>query len=280
MAALNLDLAFFQHPKTVRLVGRLGKGAEVLLIRLWCHCGVHHSGDGKLSGYSPSEIETTVGWWGKPGEMVAAMIGLRWLEQDSDGDMRVHDWVEHQGHIAAFKAKGRAMAMARWNTASNADSNAARGSPALPKPTNQPTEAANQKSSGRPRSLEEVQAAAAISGLAGQDAERFWHHFESSGWVDKNGNRVLNWRSKLASWAANGRANLAEAKHHGQGPVGGSSGAQLILNQKELERVEKRISDIKNSYDSHQDHSGKDKAALSRLWARKRELKTKLGVMV
>lgn len=57
MASLNLDMDYFGHPKTKRLVGLLGRGAEVLPLRLWCHVGKYHAQDGRLAGYSPQEIE-------------------------------------------------------------------------------------------------------------------------------------------------------------------------------------------------------------------------------
>lgn len=140
MPYLNLDLDYFNHPKTVRLVGLLGKEAEVLPLRLWCYCGKYHCVDGKLSGYSPQEVESAVGWWGKPGEMVTAMVKVGFLEAEVDGFL-VHEWVDHSGHLRVFKERAKAGAKARWEQISNASSNAKSGVkqcpiPALPtKPT-------------------------------------------------------------------------------------------------------------------------------------------------
>ena len=67
MPYLNLDLNYFDHIKTKRLVGLLGRGSEVLPIRLWCACGKHRAESGKLDGYSAQEIESLVEWWGESG---------------------------------------------------------------------------------------------------------------------------------------------------------------------------------------------------------------------
>jgi hypothetical protein len=114
MADLNLDLDYFTHPKTVRLIGLLGKGAEVLPIRLWCYCGKYHAEDGKFTGYSTQEIESIVSWWGKEGEFVQALLKVRFLE-GSEGAYSCHDWAEHNGHIQALKERNRKVAEARWD---------------------------------------------------------------------------------------------------------------------------------------------------------------------
>lgn len=72
MTNLNLDPDYFDHPKTNRLIGLLGRGAEGLPIKLWCFCAKYRAKDGNLIGYSPQEIELAVKWWGKPGEAVDA----------------------------------------------------------------------------------------------------------------------------------------------------------------------------------------------------------------
>lgn len=74
-------------------------------------------------------------------------------------------------------------------------------------------EAIAQTNNRRPRDLSVVQAQAAICGCPPEEAERFWHHFEASGWVDKNGNPVRNWLSKLANWTADARTKPAESAH-------------------------------------------------------------------
>lgn len=114
MAYLNLDLGFHRHPKVKRLVGLLGRGAEVLLTRLWCHCGEHHCVTGMLTGYSGQEIESIIEWWGKPGLAIEALVRVGFLTQDSDG-YAVKDWLEHSGHLAAHKEWSRVSNKKRWD---------------------------------------------------------------------------------------------------------------------------------------------------------------------
>ena len=127
MASLNVDLNYFDHPKTMRLVARLGPGSDVLPIRLWAYVGRHHPESGSLA-LLESEIEHICGWWGKKGELIAAMIEIGFLK--SDGDFfQVNDWHEHSGHLATFKKRAVKAARKRWGVkskSSNASSIAKR----------------------------------------------------------------------------------------------------------------------------------------------------------
>lgn len=113
MAYLNLDLDYFDHPKTKRLVGLLGRGSDVLPVRLWCYCGKYHAETGTMTGYSPTDLESLIGWWGQPGKAVDALVRLGFLETAGAG-FQVHDWDKINGHIAAFKARAQAGAKAKW----------------------------------------------------------------------------------------------------------------------------------------------------------------------
>lgn len=118
MAYLNVDLDYFDHPKTVRLVGQLGRGADLLPLRLWAYTGKYHAEKGELTGYSPLEIEAAVKWWGQPGRATEALLAPflgkpGFLERIEQG-FKVHDWDEINGHIAAFKARAKAGAKAKW----------------------------------------------------------------------------------------------------------------------------------------------------------------------
>lgn len=54
---------------------------------------------------------------------------------------------------------------------------------------------------------------ASIIGFDESEAELFWHHFESAGWIDKNGQPVMKWQSKLVTWNVSSRARAREAAH-------------------------------------------------------------------
>lgn len=113
MAYLNLDLDYFDHPKTKRLVGLLGRGSDGLPIRLWCYCGKYHAENGDLTGYLAQDLESLIGWWGQPGKAVEALIKFGFLDQTATG-FKVHDWEDINGHIAAFKARAQAGAKEKW----------------------------------------------------------------------------------------------------------------------------------------------------------------------
>ena len=129
MSSINLDLDYFSHPKTVRLIGLLGRGSEVLPIRLWAYCGKYLAESGRLTGYSAQEIETAVGWWGEKERAVEAMLRVGFLEIDLEKNFQVHDWLEHAGHLAAFRERAKMAAKERWKiyASSNASSNARDG---------------------------------------------------------------------------------------------------------------------------------------------------------
>jgi hypothetical protein len=120
MPSINLDLDYWTHPKVTRLVGLLGRGAEVLPIRLWTYCGKYHSDYGALSGYTEQEIEAICGWWGEKGKLIPALLDCGrhikrsgFLEKTEDGTLIVHNWLKHAGHIEAYKRKSALMVDAR-----------------------------------------------------------------------------------------------------------------------------------------------------------------------
>lgn len=114
MAYLNLDLNFLEHPKTLRLNSAIGKDSEIYPIRLWIYCGKYHPDNGKLDGYTNTEIEAIVKWSGEKGTLVAALIKFKFLLKTEKG-YKVKDWEDHEGHFFALRERAKAGAMARWN---------------------------------------------------------------------------------------------------------------------------------------------------------------------
>lgn len=127
MPYLNVDLDYFTHPKVVRLIGLLGPQHVSVPIRLWCYVGKHHCDDGALKGYSTQEIESILGWKGQKGDLIAALVKVGFLDVLLNAETetyQVHDWLEHAGHLAAFKKRAKASAEKRWGklASSNATS--------------------------------------------------------------------------------------------------------------------------------------------------------------
>lgn len=119
------------------------------------------------------------------------------------------------------------------------------------------------------------------------EGERFWHHFESSGWIDKNGHPIVKWESKLATWIADARAKPAETAHHrgnkpannaGNGTI--SASMQAMLDSKNLERIEKRMADIRNSVEGLQTMDECERDELRELKKKARAIKQTLGIIV
>ena len=136
----------------------------------------------------------------------------------------------------------------------------------------------NTHHEGRPRNMQAVLERAAITGCPPAEAERFWHHYESSGWVDKNGNVIANWQSKLAIWATDARARPLEQAHKGQSPQ--LSNMDKSIFSKEFDIVVAKMKSIRDSYMEHQAWSESDVVAFRELKARRDELKKLLGMQV
>jgi hypothetical protein len=115
---LNLDPDYFTHLKTKRLLARLGNGADILPIRLWAHCAKHHPMDGLMNGYTESEIEAILGWWGESGQCCKALVDVGFLDGVQEG-FQARGWLEHQGHIKSFSERSRIANEARWGKIRN-----------------------------------------------------------------------------------------------------------------------------------------------------------------
>lgn len=111
---LNVRCDYFRHPKTQRLIVLLGRGAEVLPMRLWAYCGEFCCEHGRFDGYTEDEIEAIANWWGEKGKALEGLSKVGYLECKK-GVWRIVNWREHQGHISALKAHGRRMAEKRWS---------------------------------------------------------------------------------------------------------------------------------------------------------------------
>lgn len=108
MPSFNVDYNFSDHPKVLRLIGRLGNGADAMLVRLWNFCAKFFGDDGFIRGYSAAELEASLRWWGEPGKCVEALLALGFIHEDETG-IQVHDWSDNQPHIKAYRAKAKMM---------------------------------------------------------------------------------------------------------------------------------------------------------------------------
>ena len=134
-----------------------------------------------------------------------------------------------------------------------------------------------------PPDLQTVITWAEMLGCHRDQAERFWNHFESSGWIDKNGHAIVNARAKFTIWSADARARPAETAHH-LSPLARpqpaiSATADLILRQKELDRIEAAIKRLRDNPEDG-DRRPAWIVQLKKLKARRVELLAILGLSV
>jgi len=101
-----------QHPKTKKLVKRLGQAAAWNLVCLILWAASNRS-DGDLTGMSVEDIELAADWIGEDGAFVRALVDVKFLDDDDDGFV-LHDWHEHNPWAAGAEMRS---AKARWNAA-------------------------------------------------------------------------------------------------------------------------------------------------------------------
>lgn len=123
MSSLNLDLNYFDHVKAMRMEARLGHGADVLPIRLWAYVGNHYPDAGRVAMLE-EELERVCRWWGEKGAMVAAMLEIGLIHKRDNNFYEIHDWLDHNGHLSAYKKRAKKAARKRWGMLDDASSNA------------------------------------------------------------------------------------------------------------------------------------------------------------
>lgn len=112
--------------------------------------------------------------------------------------------------------KGHASAQARLNRASTEPQPSPQPKVNSPSPSPSPSPISSNTHTPRASrwpTLAETKDYASIIGFGESEAELFWHHFESAGWIDKNGQPVMKWQSKLVTWNVSSRARAREAAH-------------------------------------------------------------------
>lgn len=125
-----------------------------------------------------------------------------------------------------------------------------------------------------PPTIEECQAHAVTltPALPQNEIERFFYYYQANGWrVGKN--QMQLWRAALSGWHVRWRQDNAQRETR-------PDNVQIILRQKELERVEARMKSIRSSYNDHQNWDTKDKNLFQCLKVRKDQLLKILGMTI
>jgi hypothetical protein len=114
---IRVDLGFFEHRKTRKMIARFGLESAWGLLRLWAFCARERP-DGSLLGMSDLDIAMEMHVDGKvdPGDLVAYMKSdeCRWIDEDH----RLHNWKKRNPWAAGAvdrSDKGRFVRLARLN---------------------------------------------------------------------------------------------------------------------------------------------------------------------
>lgn len=100
------------HPKTLKLIRRLGTGSAWNLVCLFLWAASNRS-DGDFTGMSDEDLELAAQWGGDEGVFVAVLADIRFLDGE-EGAYCVHDWAEHNPWAAGAISRSY---KARWNAA-------------------------------------------------------------------------------------------------------------------------------------------------------------------
>lgn len=106
----RLSVGLPGHPKTKKLVRRLGAGAgwSLVCLILWARA---NRPDGDLTGMSAEDIELAADWAGENDALVRELVSVRFLD-GVDGEYRLHDWADHQPWSAGSDMRSL---KAKWN---------------------------------------------------------------------------------------------------------------------------------------------------------------------
>lgn len=105
----RLSVLLPSHPKTKKLIRRLGKAGAWDLVRLFLWVASNRS-DGDLSGLSDEDLELSIDFDGEEGSFISALVEVGFIDGDA-GARKVHDWQEHNPWAAGADARSE---KSRW----------------------------------------------------------------------------------------------------------------------------------------------------------------------
>lgn len=115
MPSINLDVDYFEHFKTKRLVIKLGEGAEIIPVRLWILAARFYCEKGLFKNVEDQELVSLAGIKCNKDatSILQACVEIGFLDKTKNG-YQIHEWEEYQGHIIAYKIRGKHAAQKRW----------------------------------------------------------------------------------------------------------------------------------------------------------------------
>lgn len=124
---------------------------------------------------------------------------------------------------------------------------------------------------------EEIKLHFSKAGLPMIEAEKFFNHYESNGWLVGR-NPMKSWTAAATNWKKN-----FEERRYVNGATATTkpaTGANTVVLGKEYERILDRIKVIKSQYEAHQSWSDNDLRECTKLRLRRDELKQTLGITI
>lgn len=109
MSDIRLSCAFHQHPKTRKVLRRLGAAGPWALVCLFLWARSSRP-DGDLAGLSDEDIEIAADWDGEEGLLVSTLVSCGFLD-GGEAERRIHDWEEHQPWSAGSEDRSE---RAKW----------------------------------------------------------------------------------------------------------------------------------------------------------------------
>lgn len=110
---IRIHTGILRNAKVRMLQLKLGDGAVLSLIRLWCYAAEHRT----KGVFQPDEdIELVSEWTGTPGEFRKTLLLLR-LADTADDEISIHNWDKRNRWIYFHEERskaGREYAMRRW----------------------------------------------------------------------------------------------------------------------------------------------------------------------
>lgn len=192
---IRLQNSYWEHRKTRKMVAALGPDGWWIMPRLWSFAASNQP-DGNFSSYSAEEIALSVHFPGDAQAMLQAMLQACYMDE---GQI-LHDWHEHNAYHAAFAAKAKAAASARWGKKSTPKRQDKKGKDKI-----RAKQCSKHASSISDKSLENITQYAIERGLPASEAQAFFDHHETRAWKLRGGIPVKDWKAAFRTWERNWR---------------------------------------------------------------------------
>ena len=284
---IRVKTGFFTHKKTAKLRLSIGDCAFWVPPRIWAYCAENQP-DGDLSDYSAELLASLIGYSGNAQALLEALRDSGFIEKGGG----LHHWEEHNGYHKSYSERAKLAANARWekvrervkkkeakkNSTDSGNRKQESGhkhcssdAPSIGVVQEDIIYAAYPKKAGRPKALVSIKKA----------IEEFGFEFvlaKTTAYAEVRKSADPQFTPMPATWFNQQRFN-DESSTWTNSNTGKhlSPSMQAALDKTELERIEKKISEIKNSVETHQDLSPQDREKLKPLTARRGELKKALG---